>query len=609
MYHTNNTEIRIPDEGRKMRRNKKKLRKPVILGFIILYLAAMGLATCLMELKYEDEFLQNYRSKVSQACQLVREEEKSMPPGMPDEHQKAIYLHDFSSVFILGDHKYQQFSGALYNQNGKLLAESKSCLPTYHYPDPQRLITDYFPVSDCLTEEETAHLAGYVARAWQENKKNPKSGGKETALDKLTEYRFITYTDSNSQELYRIYVQRILLETEGIPETDPFLGTFYSAEPYPGAAYHQTENELLWQWENPRISDAPSTIFSHRSIIDTFPYIINGFHAWKSWEENRFLHEFPSELKEEEYKALGEFDASFSAYADFGRTGNQIKEEYTISLDDGADYHLILAADSHPWIAAVSYMKYAYLTCFVLMLACMVKIIYVTERAYHQQESMEEMRRNFTNAIAHELKTPLGIIRGFAENLQEHTREEKRAYYLEQIIGQTEEIDRLAAQMIAVSKIDSKHLVLQKEIVSMSGLIQEQLIRFSPMIKEKNLQIQCTVEEDFLVEGDRDYLEKAVWNLLSNAVMYNIQDGRIRIHIKAGCCIIENTGSPLSKEQSSHVFDMFYSSDKSRGSRDKHTGLGLFLTKKILELHHLDIGLENTSSGVRAVIAKNIKKI
>lgn len=256
----------------------------------------------------------------------------------------------------------------------------------------------------------------------------------------------------------------------------------------------------------------------------------------------------------------------------------------------------------HPWSAAIHYLAPIYLTSLVLMLVCIGKIIYVANKISRQRSAMEEMRRDFTNAMAHELKTPLSIIRGFAENLLEHHMEEKRDYYLTQIIRQTEQVDQLTAEMITISKMDSQQLVLEKEPVPLSEVIREQMTRLAPVIQEKGLQVQYSCDKDFIIDGDRNYLGKAVWNLLSNAVSYNVPGGHIFIRTDGRSCSIENTGSPMSREQLDHAFDMFYSGDKSRTSKDKHMGMGLFLARKILELHHRKISLENTRTGVRVTI-------
>ena len=134
----------------------------------------------------------------------------------------------------------------------------------------------------------------------------------------------------------------------------------------------------------------------------------------------------------------------------------------------------------------------------------MIKINLCIPQIYDTQMSLEETRRDFTNAMAHELKTPLGIIRNFAENLMEHNMEEKRDYYLAQIIGQTEEMDHLVIKMIEISKLDSEDLVLKKEVLSFGELIKEQMARLEPMVQEKNLRVQYQENGNFLYDFPKE---------------------------------------------------------------------------------------------------------
>lgn len=325
-------------------------------------------------------------------------------------------------------------------------------------------------------------------------------------------------------------------------------------------------------------------------------------NSMDEWDKSIFPHDFPeqTDLSEWSYAGAAEESSSWLRTSSVVRLGCEPDSEFNRYIEA----HM----ESYPWLAAFAHMKYLYAAGFVLILACMIKIIYSANRLYDQQEALEETRRDFINAIAHELKTPLGIIRNFAENLLEHTMEEKRDYYLTQIVGQTEEMDRLAGEMILVSRMDSENLVLQRETVSFDELIWEQLNRLKPVIEEKKLEVELQKEQDFRLEGDKDYLAKAVWNLLSNAAAYNVPEGRILITLKEKSCAIENTGFPLSEEQLKRSFELFYSGNKSRSAKDgKHMGMGLYLAEKIFSRHGLSVALENTKIGVKATISADNK--
>ena len=97
----------------------------------------------------------------------------------------------------------------------------------------------------------------------------------------------------------------------------------------------------------------------------------------------------------------------------------------------------------------------------------------------------EEYRRNFTNAMAHEMKTPLSVIRGFAENLTENPDTGKKDYYLDQIIRQTEEMDGNVKEMIQVSKLDSDDLILKQETLPVRDLLEKEIGRLLPRTEER----------------------------------------------------------------------------------------------------------------------------
>lgn len=587
-----------------MKRKNKKLWAPIALGFAVLYLAAMGLATWLVEGKFENDYISHYKSQLGILQNAYGRLGTNTGEEAVSKEERIVQCKEmFAGIQPrLNPDALIWLSAAVYDEEGKLLLEAGNAAVSYPTGDtatPYRTQEGlFFDLSEYLKEEELKQIANYK---WLSVEKQLQD------IDYPYEYRFLFRIDPDTLKLCGILVQKLTWEKEAPSQSDPLTGISYGYNDY-----IQTGSEVVWEWKNP---DVPEESLSSCKIEEaelSFPYLIYGYDAWLSWEQNAYLHDFDEELK------LTDGDTPIS-YPDvfYSTDENGILEEVpfrarvksSVPLYDQESYgdehwNLVLAMDSHPWAAALNYMKYVYLACFMLMLVCMAVIIYMTNQTYAQRAAVEEMRRDFINAMAHELKTPLGIIRGFAENLQERTMEEKRDYYLAQIIGQTEELDRMAAELIAISKIDSEHPALKKEHIRMSELFREQEERFRPIIAEKKIQVQYECEEDFVVEGDREYLSKAVWNLISNAVAYSVTDGSIRICTGSDACSIENAGLPLTEEQLTHAFDLFYSSGGSRSRQNRHMGLGLFLTKKILGLHKPQITLENTENGVRAVVSR-----
>lgn len=610
--------------NRTVRRKKRKFWKPVAAGFMALYLLTMGLATYLVKEKYIDEYAQAFEEIAMFLINTASEKETGVRTAETELAEKGTGGKDFEEVW--GEEERAEFyqeliygcfqstgkqemkgSAAVYDTEGKLLARSYDAigdLASAVSTDGQK--NGPFVLDDYLSFEQKEEMAEYY---WKERL---TTEGIYTIPEK---YRFLIRTSSDGKELYDIIVQELTWEegreaeekqyvdplTGSINsyETDAFIDYETGTETDESQVFYVTDSHVVWEWTNPDVQEGQK-VKGRLQNASIKLSSMKTFEEWRRWSSSEYLHGYPE--KGEFYIEEGNVYRGLRIDSDgfYYRCRFQGK----VWGDDNPYAYIEVRMEERPWIAAFDYMKYVFLAGVVLAVGCMVWIVRAFNRTYDRQMALEATRRDLTNAMAHELKTPLGIIRNFAENLIEHNMEEKRDYYLAQIIGQTEEMDHLVADMIEIAKLDSEELALKKENVSFAELIREQMERFAPLIEEKNLQVHYCAEADFQICGDREYLAKAVWNLLSNAVEYNVSDGRIIVAVKEGMCSIENTGAHLSEEQIMHAFDLFYTGDKSRGKKVRHMGLGLFLAKRIFGLHGIGLSIENTDEGVRAVMQR-----
>lgn len=266
-------------------------------------------------------------------------------------------------------------------------------------------------------------------------------------------------------------------------------------------------------------------------------------------------------------------------------SANQSMEDFApkygraAKISDGLDEDfgiLYFASECHPWMAAFDYMKWVYLSCFVLMLFCITVVVHVLDKTDKKRLEIEENRRNFTHTLALKMEQPLDTIRGLKENLVNSGTEE----CLNRIIAETETMDHLVGEMIDMSKLDSEHLVFQKDNLSMGDIIREQLTKFEKLIVEQQLSIQIEETAVFTLTGDKKYMSKAIYNLLDNAVRYSDVGGTIRVVIDSKYCSIENTCPPT----------------------EIHPGAGLYLVQKILHLCQLTMEIQSTDKGIKIVI-------
>ena len=193
------------------------------------------------------------------------------------------------------------------------------------------------------------------------------------------------------------------------------------------------------------------------------------------------------------------------------------------------------------------------------------------------------------------MKTPLAVIRGFAENLEENTNEEKRKYYLEQIIGQTEQMDDMVKEMVFISRLDYGEYRPVKEPVSVRELIGELQTAYDTQIEEKRIEVRISCGEDLVISGDKRFLEKAFGNLIANAV-------EISIDIEKNRCVIENTGEKISPVDLPRICELFYTGDKSRAGQEKHLGVGLYLADRIFRAYRMKLKIDNTEGGVQVTV-------
>lgn len=542
---------------------KKRYACVLIVVFVAIYIFSMIAATVLAKEKQEYKFL---RIK-DFALEDIRLQMESINSRAIDgevyskEYIEDYILYTLSTVYWWSDDASQKISVAVYDEEGNKITKSTRTLLLYG--------TDAvyaFELDKYFSEEEIE----FIEQIYFDREKI-----KEGAVTPY--WRVHAYVNEETAELAKVYFT-----------------TEYNFD-VSEADYETPNTETKWSWINPdktvheNLVAVGDTIHSNYNII--IPYLDLGEQENDVWMQHDFMQEYPekcTDLYEGPFRK-NNFKESYYEYDDILCVGDK---EFIFKYR-----HMY-----EPWTTTIDSLKGFYVWSALFMVLCAAIVIENVNKYQKQRELLEETRRDFTNAIAHELKTPLGVIRGFAENMLENVNETKRNYYLKRIIGQTEEIDALVKEMVYISQLDSVETNLEKERLSIEKIVKNQLEKLEVLADEKNLTIKLKINNDFEVWGVEKYLERAIWNVLHNAIEYNHLDGFIKITIDSTRLIIENSGVQIKEDEFPHIFDMFYTSDKSRNFSEKHMGLGLYLAKKILELHKMNISIGNTDTGVEVVI-------
>ncbi|MDA2396031.1 HAMP domain-containing sensor histidine kinase [Bacillus cereus] len=227
-----------------------------------------------------------------------------------------------------------------------------------------------------------------------------------------------------------------------------------------------------------------------------------------------------------------------------------------------------------------------------------------------RERQLEKTRKEFISGVSHELKTPLSVIRSFAEGIKDGVSKDT-SYYTDVILEETENMNRLIVEMLELAKLESGTYKLDMTTFSIGELTQQVYTKLLFSMEEKHLQVNVDADPSILVTANRSRIEQVVVNLLSNAIRYTPEGEKIQVSIiEAEDTVkveIENTGNPIPEESLEKIWDRFYRLDASRSRHTGGTGLGLSIVKNILDLHHAEYGVYNTTNSV--VFYFNLQKV
>lgn len=214
-------------------------------------------------------------------------------------------------------------------------------------------------------------------------------------------------------------------------------------------------------------------------------------------------------------------------------------------------------------------------------------------------ERAEKQRRNLTADIAHELRTPLHIIQGNLEGVLDGIYEPSPEH-INATLDETRLLTRLVNDLQTLSLAETGQLPLHPTRFRLADLIQDLLASFASQAASQSVALNTNLADPALViTADYDRLNQALSNLISNALRYTAAEGSVFIETGIGSdperslrIIIKDTGQGIAPEDLPFIFDRFWRGDKSRSGRT-HSGLGLAITKQLIQAHHGTIGAQS----------------
>ena len=219
--------------------------------------------------------------------------------------------------------------------------------------------------------------------------------------------------------------------------------------------------------------------------------------------------------------------------------------------------------------------------------------------AQDQLEGQLERERAFTRGAAHELKTPLAIIRTHAEALGEDIAPEKRGEYLDIILEESDRMGQLVGRLLELTRLESG-VALSRAPLNLADVVREVWAPLALQLEQKEISLSLELEEVWL-EGDRERLKEAVGNLASNALRHVEKGKRIQVSLvrKGGQVRVSvyNDGPIIPDKDLPHLFEPFYRGDKSRSRDSGGTGLGLAIVRAAVSAHGGSCGVEQRAGG------------
>lgn len=221
-----------------------------------------------------------------------------------------------------------------------------------------------------------------------------------------------------------------------------------------------------------------------------------------------------------------------------------------------------------------------------------------------REKKLEKMRREFVSSVSHELKTPLFLIQGYAEALKENIAEDeqKRNFYLDVIIEETQKMDKLVKDLLELSQFEAGMAKIKKVSFDVSKLIYKIASKYKPIAREMEVSMAVECEENLQALADPERIEQVLINFINNALEHLDERRVLKIKAeKAGGKIkvsVYNSGAPIPEASMDKIWQTFYKVDKARTREIGGSGIGLAVVKAIMEAHGGSYGVANAEGGV-----------
>lgn len=550
--------------------NKKiKLVLPAVSVIVSITLISLFVCTFLAKENKVKEFIQETSKHIQFVTDNLRLNET--PEG--GDGQKALYKWNMA-----------QLSDCYIDEWEKIEKDYNYSIVLYDY-DTNTVETGdtrlYVMGADNI---ETVHLSDYL--------------DKDTILGLSEDLKKCMYPDKGA-----IYIPELWIDEEGNPVSLDFMERAVNNNDswksgnnnnttYPSAQIASSRppvKSVVLDEEKAAVSCELASCFFPKRMVDEDEWL----DLWTAWMNDevlqRELFKAKERIRDVDYRT---FESDSLLIYEQGLYETRIENGQVDSRRYG---NMITIATYHPWLSAIRDLKSIYFLGTLLCIACVYIVSRNILKTYDKQKELDDTRNAFVASMAHDLKTPLSVIKGYAENLMDNSGQEDNDH-LNKIVNKTDEINGMVSDMLDISKMDSEDFEMERKEIIINEILDSIIRQYKEAAENGQLVFSVNEVEKFELIGDRRYLEKMLSCIIDNAVSYAKENTAIKIDINKNTLSVFNQCDPLSKEKIKHIFEL------SSGSNGHH-GFGLYFAKKVAEAHKLKLSVENISQGVRTVLS------
>lgn len=226
------------------------------------------------------------------------------------------------------------------------------------------------------------------------------------------------------------------------------------------------------------------------------------------------------------------------------------------------------------------------------------------QKDIEKKEQIDEMRKEFLANVSHELKTPIALIQGYAEGLQEGINDdpESRAFYCDVIMDEAAKMNTMVKKLLTLNQLEFGNDVVNMERFDIVAMVRNYIQSATILTKQNDITVRMKEYAPIYVWADEFKIEEVFTNYFSNAVNHcsgekiidvklEVMEGKVRVSVF-------NTGQPIPEASVQHIWEKFYKVDKARTREYGGSGVGLSIVKAIMDSMNQRFGMENYTNGV-----------